>query len=104
MGPLHVSSLSLGSFRQRERDRVMLIFGSILFWAGLVVWIAGEVRLLVVAYRQSLAWFFGCLFVPFVSWVFFLLNVKQAWKPVVMAAAGFIATGIGDWLGGFQHV
>lgn len=82
----------------------MVILGSILFWIGLVIWLAGELRLLVLAYRQSLAWFFGCLFVPFVNWVFFLLNVKQAWKPVALATLGFFVTGVGCWAGGFQFL
>ena len=73
----------------------MMVLGSVLFWIGLIVWITGEVRLLALAYRQSLVWFFGCLFVPFVSWIFFLLNVKQAWKSVVVATVGFILTGTG---------
>jgi hypothetical protein len=80
----------------------MSILGSILLDLGLITWIAGEVRLLVVAYRQSAVWLFGCLFVPFVSCMFFLLNVKQAWKPVLLATVGFVATGIGCWASGFQ--
>ncbi len=82
----------------------MLILGAILFGLGLVIWLAGEVRLLVLAYRQSLFWFFGCLFVPIVTWIFFLLNVKQAWKPVAVANIGFIVTGLGYWAGGFQFL
>jgi hypothetical protein len=83
---------------------MMLIFGSIVFGLGLIVWIAGEAMLLAIAYRRSLAWFFGCLFIPFVSWIFLLLNVKQAWKPVVIATVGFIVTGIGYWVGGLQFL
>ena len=79
----------------------MVIPGAILFGVGLLTWLAGELRVLVLAYRQSLLWFVGCLFVPFVSWIFFVLNVKQAWKPVVMARVGFVVTGIGYWAGGF---
>jgi hypothetical protein len=36
----------------------MLILGSILFGIGLVAWFAGELRLLVLAYRQGLLWFY----------------------------------------------
>ena len=82
----------------------MLTFGFILFVLGLITWVGGELRLLVLAYRQSLLWFFGCLFVPFVSWIFFLFNVKQAWKPVVVATVGFVVTGLGYWVGGFQFL
>ena len=82
----------------------MLIFGSIIFGLGMIVWFAGEVMLLTVAYRRSLVWFFGCLFIPFVSWIFLLLNAKQAWKPAVIATVGFIITGIGYWAGGLQFL
>ena len=82
----------------------MVIVGAILFGLGLIAWFAGELRLLVLAYRRSLLWFFGCLLIPFVSWFFFLLNVKQAWKPVVMATVGFIVAGLGYWAGGFQFM
>jgi hypothetical protein len=82
----------------------MTAFGSILFVLGLIVWVAGEVMLLAIVYRRSLVWFFGCLFVPFVGFIFFLLNVKQTWKPVVLATVGFLVTGIGYWVGGFQFL
>ena len=82
----------------------MLIIGFIVFVVGLVTWIAGELRLLVLAYRQSLLWFFGCLFVPFVSWIFFLLNVRQAWKSVAMATGGFLLAGLGYWAGGLEFL
>jgi hypothetical protein len=82
----------------------MSICGSIIFGLGLLLWIAGEFRLLVIAYRRNLAWFFGCLFLPLVGWVFLLLNAKQAWKPFVMAIIGFLLTGIGYWVGGLQFL
>jgi hypothetical protein len=80
----------------------MFILGSIIFGLGLLTWLAGEIRLLAIAYRRSMVWFLGCLFVPFVSWVFFLLNVKQAWRPVVVATVGFIVTLFGYWAGGLD--
>jgi hypothetical protein len=78
----------------------MMLFGSILFALGAIIWFAGEIKLLVLAYRQSLWWFFGCLFIPLVFWVFFALNLKQAWKPAVIATIGFIITAIGYNIGG----
>ena len=82
----------------------MLILGCVTFGLGLILWIAGEIKLLALAYRRSLLWFFGCLFVPFVSWLFFLFNAKQAWKPVVLATVGFLVTGFGYWAGGFTFL
>ena len=80
----------------------MLIPRAILFGLGLFMWLAGELRLLVLAHRRSLWWFFGCLFVPFVNWMFFLFNVNQAWKPLAMATVGFIVADLGYWAGGFN--
>ena len=94
----------LTELEQQLQEGNPFILGFILFALGLVTWIAGEVRLLVLAYRRSLVWFFGCLFVPFVSWMFFLVNVKQAWKAVVLATTGLVVTGIGYWAGGFQFL
>ena len=82
----------------------MWIIGSIAFGLGLTTWIAGEIRLLALAYRQGALWFLGCFFIPFVSWAFFMFNVKQAWKPVLFATIGFIVTGFGYWAGGFQFL
>ena len=82
----------------------MVILGGILWGIGLVAWFAGELRLLVLAYRQGLVWFFGCLFIPLVSWVFFLVNFKQAWKPVVIATVGVVFTALGYWAGGVQFL
>jgi hypothetical protein len=82
----------------------MIIIGFIAFGLGLILWIAGEVKLLALAYRLSLLWFFGCLFIPFVSWMFFLFNAKQAWRPVVLATVGFLVTGFGYWPGGFTFL
>jgi hypothetical protein len=82
----------------------MTAFGIILFGLGLLLGIFGQVRLLVMAYRHSLAWFFGCLLVPFAIFIFFLLNVKQTWRPLVLATFGFVVTGIGYWAAGFQFL
>jgi len=82
----------------------MIIFGSIIFALGLMARIAGETMFLAVVYRRSLAWFFGCLFVPFVGWFFFALNAKQTWKPVVFSTAGFMVAGLGYWAGGLQFL
>jgi hypothetical protein len=78
----------------------MVMLGGILLGLGLLAWLGGELRLLVLARRRSLAWFLGCLFVPMVAWLFFLLNTREAWKPVVLAIVGMILTGVGCGLGG----
>ncbi len=68
----------------------MIIAGYIFLVLGFVASIVGEVMFLTVAFKRSLWWFFGCLFIPLVCFVFFFLNVKTTIKPFAMA-----------WLGAF---
>jgi hypothetical protein len=87
-----------------NHEIALTTIGSVIYGFGLLVWIAGEVMFLTVAYRRSFAWFFGCLFIPFVDLAFFLLNVKQTWKQVLICLIGFFVTGFGYWLGGFHFL
>jgi hypothetical protein len=54
----------------------MIAIGYILLTLGIIAGVVGEVMFLVVAYKRSLLWFFGCLFIPIVCWIFFFLNMK----------------------------
>jgi len=79
----------------------MTLLGYILLTVGLLVGIYGEVRFLVVAYKRNLWWFFGCLFVPFVSWVFLFLNLKSTIRPFALSLLGVLVAGAGCWMSGF---
>jgi hypothetical protein len=79
----------------------MTPLGYILVILGLLVGIYGEVRFLVVAYNRNLWWFFGCLFVPLVAWVFLFLNPKATIKPFALSLLGFLVAGLGCWMSGF---
>ena len=54
------------------------------------------------AYKRSLWWFFGCLFLPPVSIVFLLLNLKTTFKPFVISFAGLVLACFGGWLADIQ--
>jgi len=82
----------------------MTVIGGILFGIGCVAGLAGDIRFLVVAYRHGLGWFFACLFLPLVGWLFFLLHARETWRPVAVSIAGFIVAAIGYWLGGFDFL
>jgi hypothetical protein len=82
----------------------MTILGYILFILGCIVGLAGDIRFLVVTYRHGLGWFFTCLFVPFVGWLFFLFHAKEAWRPVALSTGGFIVAAIGYAIGGFNFL
>ena len=74
--------------------------GYILLVLGVVVGIIGELMFLVVAYRRSLLWFFGCLFIPIVCWIFFFLNMKATIKPFAFQVLGLLLAGFGCYFAG----
>ena len=78
----------------------MVPVGYMLLVLGFVVGLYWQVRFLVVAYNRSLWWFFGCLFVPFVDWIFLFLNFKDARKPFGLSLLGLIVAGLGGWMVG----
>lgn len=82
----------------------MIVLGYILLALGCVAALAGDIRFMVITYRHGFGWFFACLLLPFVSWIFFLLFTKETWKPVALALAGLAVAGAGYWLGGFQFL
>ena len=73
----------------------MIILGYILLALGIIVGVIGEVMFLVVAYKRSLLWFFGCLFIPIVGWIFFFLNMRATIKPFALQVLGLLMAGFG---------
>jgi len=82
----------------------VIILAYILFGLGVLVSIVGEVMFLTAAYRRSVLWFLGSLFLPVVWLVFFLMHLKETWKPVLMCMSGFVVSCLGYWAGGFQFL
>lgn len=78
----------------------MIPIGLILFFAGLLAMIVGELMFLVLAYKRSLIWFFGCLFVPIVCWIFLFLNLKAAMKPFAIQVGGLLLLLLGGHFAG----
>lgn len=78
----------------------MTVIGHILVVLGLTAALAGEVMFLAVAFKRSLWWFFGCLFVPLVDIVFLALNSKLTARPFGIALLGLVVAGLGDFLTG----
>jgi hypothetical protein len=78
----------------------MTTLGYLVIAVGILVALYGEVRFLVVAYNRNLWWFFGCLFLPFVGWIFLLLNLKATIRPFAVSTLGLIAVGLGAWMAG----
>ena len=82
----------------------MTVLAYILFGLGCLAGLVGDVRFLVVAYRHGLVWFFTCLFIPFVGLLFFLLHMKETWRPVLLSTVGFVVAAVGYDIGGFDFL
>jgi len=82
----------------------MIALAYILLILGFVIGLYGEVRFLVMAYRHGAGWFFACLFLPLVGWLFFLLYTKETWRPLALSLAGFVLAGLGYALGHFNFL
>jgi len=80
----------------------MIIAGYILLVLGVVASIVGEIMFLTVAFKRSLLWFFGCLFIPLVALIFFFLNMKATIKPFAMAWLGAIVAFYGAYMAGLS--
>ena len=78
----------------------MVALGYIVLVLGLIVWLYGQARFLVVAYKRNLWWFFGCLFVPLVDWLFLFLNFKATLKPFGLILLGLTTAVVGGSLAG----
>jgi len=78
----------------------MVATGYILLAIGIIMGIVGDVMFLTVAYKRSLWWFFGCLFIPIIWVMFFLMNVKATIKPTCLSLLGLLLAGFGCWMAG----
>jgi len=81
---------------------MMVPLGYILLGLGFLVGLYGEIRFLVAAYNRNLWWFFGCLFLPVVGWVFLFLNLRATVRPFALSLVGLIVAGLGSWMAGID--
>jgi len=76
----------------------MIVLGYVALVLGMIVWLYGELRFLVAAYRWSHWWLLGCMFVPGVDWIFLLCYWRAARKPFLLSLAGIFLTLLGTCL------
>ena len=79
-------------------DAIISIVGCMLLVVGVIFALYCELRFMVVVYKFSLWWFFGCLFLPFVDWAFALLHFKICRKPFCLSLVGWLLTVLGCWM------
>jgi hypothetical protein len=61
---------------------------------GLVLAVSGGLRLLVLAFRQSLLWGLGCLLIPGCAIIFVILYRGETVRPLVINLLGWLLVGI----------
>ncbi len=71
----------------------------ILSYIGILVLIIGAIGLLVAAFKESLLWGFGCLFISPVSIVFLIMHWSEAKNPFFIQLAGLAIIFAADAMG-----
>jgi hypothetical protein len=66
-----------------------------LFYLGSVVALVGAIWLLVVAFKESVWWGLGSIFIPFVSLVFVIMHWQVSKKPFLIQVAGVVLCVVG---------
>lgn len=64
------------------------LVGNLLFLVGLAVIIVGTIMVLIVAYKESIWWFLGCLFIPFASILFIITHWEETKQGFFWSLAG----------------
>lgn len=67
---------------------------------GFIIMLVGGIWLLIEAFKESVLWGLGCLFIPIVSLIFVILHWDKAGKPFLIQIVGLILFAIG---GGLSH-
>ena len=62
----------------------------ILLAVGYVVGLVGAIMFLIVAFKESVLWGLGCLFIPFVSLFFLISHWKDAKKAFLIQLIGAV--------------
>lgn len=64
--------------------------GTPMFWLGVLLSLVGSLWIVVNAFRTSVLWGLGTLFVPFVSLIFALLNFAGNKIPLLLCVLGLV--------------
>lgn len=73
----------------------MSFIGGILMAVGAIVALIYGIIILIKAFKASVLWGLGCLFVPFVSLVFVIKYWGECKKPFLMSLLGSVILGVG---------
>lgn len=73
----------------------MEIIGLILLVIGCVISAVAGIWFLVVAFRESVLWGLGCLFIPFASLIFLIMHWSEAKRPFLWSLLAIVPIAIG---------
>ena len=88
------------STTNKRRRKAMDVIGTIIIIIGVIVMIVGGIMLLIVAFKESIWWGLGSIFVPFVAIVFLIMHWQKAKKSFFIWLAGCAVYIVGMVLGG----
>lgn len=66
-----------------------------MFWLGIILSLIGGLWIVVNAFRTSVLWGLGSLFVPFVSLIFAIMNFSENKVPLIISVIGTILVFMG---------
>lgn len=78
----------------------MGILGMLLLGLGGLIAFVGSIMILIEAFKTSILWGLGSIFIPFVGLVFVAMHWQRASRGFMIWAAGFVLILIGSVLGG----
>jgi hypothetical protein len=76
----------------------MSTVGTILLFVGLIIILIYSIQLLIVAFKTSVLWGLGFIFVPFVNLIFLLVHWDEAKSPFLKGLLGIPFCMLGAYL------
>lgn len=74
---------------------ILKIVIDVIFIAGFVMMLIGAIRILVSAFRESILWGLGCLFVPFCMLIYLIVHWEDAKSGFFLKLKGFFVVALG---------
>jgi len=78
----------------------MEVAGGLLIAVGIILALVGGIQFLVAAFRTSVWWGLGVLFVPFVAFIFLIVRFEAAWPATKKCLLGTAISIAGIFLTG----
>ena len=73
--------------------------GTALYFLGVIISLVGGIWILINAFKTSILWGLGSLFIPFVSLIFAIMHWEQNKKPFLICVAGFVVLVLSVFMG-----